>query len=147
MRGLLMAVVAVLSLSACGGDSDPVDFGGTFSGMLTATGPCSDGTTANFSSSVTMVAAHDGNSFSASGDSLCAAISAHVTGAVATLDPKACAPITKASRTDTPAVTGGSITVNGASLAVSVEEENSISNNNGGNWTCTLTISGALTKR
>lgn len=135
-------VVAVLMLSACG-----PDLGGTYSGAMSETGPCTDGSSVHATETWTWAVMQHGSSVEiALPGAACNPLEAVASGNTLTVGQKTCAPTSNAGWTLTQTVLDGSAVLNGqilsAVLHVSLRGTSS-----SGSANCNVTVQGALAQQ
>lgn len=114
MRSLL-AVVAVASLSACGGNAD---FTGIYAGALTYAGTCSDGSSGSGPNQNTWNITDSGDVVNISTNGPCGLVLADAHGDSATMHVTQCATVVTSSQTTTGNIASGTVTLTGNSLQV-----------------------------
>lgn len=136
MKKVLFAVL--FCLVGCGGGPD---FPGTYLGALVTSLTCSNGARATTSNAVQIVVTESGSDLIINDGSSCADYTATASGSSATMNPKICPPQPGSNVGDTSTLTGGSISLSGNTLVVTLDEQ--IANSAG---SCTGTATGNLTK-
>lgn len=135
-------LLAVLVLCGCGG----ADFSGTYSGTLTGSISCSDGSGSTQALATQWTISNSGDGLSVSLNGTCGTLTADVDTNTATLRQKTCQPSTANGVTSTVTITAGTLVLHDKSLSVSAF---TMSNQMTGAIiaTCTTPYSGTLTRQ
>lgn len=135
-------LVALAALTAaCGG----ADFAGTYSGSITERGSCSDGSGVNRTGSVSWVVTQSGGSVTIATGGNCGELSGTVSGNVVNVSQKTCPATTNNGITMTQTLTGGTLTLTGGSLGVSLTANYQLASGYG-SGTCSGTTTGTLSR-
>jgi hypothetical protein len=142
MRSALLGLMALCAIG-CG-----QSFDGTYSGTLTATGSCSDGSGIPTQSITASWRIRDeGGSLDINTSGTCDPLTATPSsnGMSASINQKACPQYSNAGLTFAPRVTGGTLSLDGDKLSVSLIMKADVSGEASG--FCDSTMSGTLTRK
>lgn len=154
MKRLLL--VLAVSLVACGGEDEPTqgnpppsapDFSGTWRGIASVSGSCSDNSVINSSQDLQVVVSQNGSEVSFASTGACGIMEATANGSTATLKPKSCQPQVSSAGTFQDSIASGTARLDTATrMHVSVRFNNVWQDSAGNHGTCDYTESGDLTK-